>query len=159
MENNESYLDPVFKVPSCKGRDGGGITSGANSPEYQRANGIHRRGAALRDAVFSKQEKSQRGGSPPARLLQKEISRRGFDYSAIITSVSKLPSSASDLRRVLPLISEDELRDSFDGPDSLLEYCDKGSEATVFIDQQNDFVYKLTPVDANILDIPFIRNS
>ena len=159
MNQDETNIDPIFKVPSCSGRSGGGIASGADSPECHRANETHSRGKALRHALFGRKKEPKRDGSTPPRLLQKEISRRGLEYATYITSTGSVDPYTERLRRVLPLISEGDLRDSFDGPDAPLYYLANGTEATVFIDRQKKFVYKLTPIDENILDVPYIADD
>ena len=159
MSTDEQFLDPVFQVPTCSRRDSGGISSGADSPECKRAIEIHRRGAALRDAAFSKHGESQRGRSAHARLSPKEISRRGDRYGSIIASPDSLIAQAVNLRRVLPVIQDSTLRDMADGPMARLHYFDRGTEAVVFIDDQDDFVYKITPIDEYVLDIPFIVDA
>lgn len=111
MSQDQTNIDPIFKVPSCSGRSGGGIASGADSQEWQRADETHSRGKALRDALFGSKKGTKRDRSTPPRLLQKEISRRGLDFATYITSIGRVDPYTEPLRRVLPLISHRCLTD------------------------------------------------
>lgn len=155
-------LDPVFRVPSYSGRREGAIASGENSPEYRRARDIHQRATNLRDEELAGPRGPDLKGKKVSPLSAAEISSLGDEFSNLITSAETDESLAlSTWREAMPLILADDFREKLDinGSGGPLTYYDKGSEALVFIDKDQEFVYKITPIREMVLDIPAVTGE
>lgn len=155
-------LDPVFRVPSYSGRREGAIASGENSPEYRRARDIHQRATNLRDEELAGPRGPDLKGKKVSPLSAAEISSLGDEFSNLITSAETDESLAlSTWREAMPLILADDFREKLDinGSGGPLTYYDKGSEALVFIDKDQEFVYKITPIREMVLYIPAVTGE